>query len=58
MQSYEFLTGKNVSLEKELLEKAATIKMFEYSQLCSEFKKQTDITKKQYQKLDNICELD
>ena len=38
---YEFLTGKDVLPEKDLLEKAATIKRFEYSLLGSELKKQT-----------------
>ena len=42
---YEFLTGQEVLLEKRLLEKAATIKRFEYSPLGSELKKQTDIAK-------------
>ena len=42
---YEFLTGKDVLQEKDLLEKAATIKRFENSPLVSELKKQTDITK-------------
>ena len=38
---YEFLTDKDILLEKDLLEKAATIKRFEYSLLCKELKKQT-----------------
>ena len=46
---YEFLTDKNVLLEKDLLDKAATIKRFEYLPLCSEFEKQTDIAETQYQ---------
>ena len=37
---YEFLTGKDVVSE---LEKAATVKRFEYSPLCSDLKKPTDI---------------
>ena len=45
---YEFLTGKGQ------LEKAATIKRFEYSPLGSELKKQTDIAKKQYQGLEKV----
>ena len=36
---YEFLTSEYVLPEKGLLEKAATIKRFEYSPLCSELKK-------------------
>ena len=36
-----------------MLEKAATIKRFEYSSLGKELKAQTDIAKKQYQK--SVC---
>ena len=39
VEKYYFLTGKDVLLEKGLLEKAATIKRFEYSPLGSELKK-------------------
>ena len=42
----KFLTDENVSSEKDLLEKAATIKRSVYSPLGSELKKQTDIAKK------------
>ena len=52
------MTGKDVLLEKYLLEKAATIKIFEYSPLGEELKKETNIAEKQYQKLDNIYEFD
>lgn len=38
---YEFLTGEEVLLEKNLLEKAGTIKGFEYLLLGIELKKQT-----------------
>ena len=41
-----------------MLEKAATIKRFEYSPLGSELKKQTDLVKKQYQRLGNAVEYD
>ena len=44
-----FLTGKDVLSEKDLLEKAAALKRFEYSTLGKELKSQTDIAKKQYQ---------
>ena len=37
VSKYEFLTGKDVLPEKELLEKAAAIKRFEYSPLCRAF---------------------
>ena len=46
--------GKYVLQEKGFLEKAATIKRFEYSSLASELKKQTDIAKKQCQGLNNV----
>ena len=36
---YEFSTGENILMEKDLLEKAATITKFEYSPLGSELKK-------------------
>ena len=42
---YDFLTSEFVLPEKNLLEKAATIKRFDYSPLGSELKKQTDIVK-------------
>ena len=42
---YEFLTDKDVLLEKDLLEKAATMKKFEYSPLGKELKAQNDIAK-------------
>ena len=48
---YEFLTGKDVVREKNLIEKAATIKIFEYSPLGSELKKQTSMAKKTVQGL-------
>ena len=54
----EFLTGKDVLPEKDLLEKAATIKRFEYLPLGKELKAQTEIAKKQYQGLDKIYEFD
>ena len=56
ISKYEFLTGKDVLPEKYLLEKAATMKRLEYLLLDKESKAQTDIAKKQYQKLDNTYE--
>ena len=47
-------TGEDVLIEKGLLEKATANKRFEYSALCSELKKQTDIAKKQYHGLEKI----
>ena len=52
------MTGKDVLPEKDLLEKTAELKRFEYSLLDKELKAQTDIAKKQYQKLDNTLESD
>ena len=46
------MTGKDVLPEKDLLEKAAIMKRYEYSPLGKELKPQTDIAKKQYQGLD------
>ena len=43
--------------EKGMLEKAATIKRFEYSPSGSELKKQTNIPEKQYQKYDDVKKL-
>ena len=56
VSKYEFLTGKDVLPEKDLLEKAASVKRFEYLPLGKELKTQTDIAKKQYQKLDHTDE--
>ena len=58
VSKYEFSTSKDVLPEKDLLEKAAALKRFEYSPLGKELKAQTDIAKKQYQKLDDTCEFD
>ena len=44
---YGFLTGKDVLPEKDLLEKAATIKRFECRSLAKKLKAETDIAKKQ-----------
>ena len=51
VSKYDFLTRKDVLPEKELLGKADAINRFEYSLLAKELKPQTDIAKKQYQKL-------
>ena len=47
VSGYEFLTGKDFVPEKDLLEKAATMKRFEYSSLSKKLKAQNDIAKKQ-----------
>ena len=44
--------------EKDLIKKAATIKRFEYSPLPSELKKQIDVARKQYQRLDKVYKFD
>ena len=38
VSKYEFLTGKGVLAEKDLLEKAAALEWFEYSPLCKKIK--------------------
>ena len=48
---YEFLKGKYILQKKKLLQKAVTIKRFEYSLLGKEFKAQTDIAKYQFKLL-------
>ena len=58
VSKYEFLTSKDVSQEKSLLEKAATTKKFEYSPSGKELKAQTDIAKKQYQGLNKFFKSD
>ena len=52
------MTSNDVLPEKDLLEKAAALKRFEYFPLGNELKAQIDIAKKQYQKLDNTDEFD
>ena len=52
------MTGKDVLPEKDLPEKAAGLKRFEYSLLSKELKKQTSVTEKQYQKFDSAFESD
>ena len=48
VNKYEFLSCEDVLSEKGLLENAATIKIFEYSPLGRELKRQTGIAEKQY----------
>ena len=54
VSKYEFLTGKDVLPEKDLLERAAALKKFEYSLLGKESKKQTTVAEKQYQNSDKV----
>ena len=49
--NYEFLNGKDVLPEKDLQEKAAALKIFEYSPLGNELKAQTSVVEKHEQKL-------
>ena len=51
VSKYGFLTCKYVFPEKALLEKAATIKRFDYSRLGSELERQTGIAKDHYKVL-------
>ena len=54
----KFLTGEEILPKRGLLEKAATIKRFEYSHLVSDLKKDTDIAKKKkHQGLDKLMNL-
>ena len=50
------MTAKYVLPEKDLLEKVAAIKGFEYFSLGKEFKKQISVAEKQYQKFSNNFE--
>ena len=50
------LTAKYALPEKDLLEKFAAIKGFEYFSLGKEFKKQISVAEKQYQKFSNNFE--
>ena len=54
VHKHEFLIGKDVLPQKDLLEKVAILERFEYSPLGKELKAQTDIAKKQYQGLDKV----
>ena len=56
VSKYEFLTGKDVLPKRDLLEKSAAIKRFEYSLSEKELKKQTSVAENQYQKSDNVFE--
>ena len=48
------MPGKDVLPEKDLLRKAATIKRFQDLPFGSELEKQTDIVKRQYQRLNKF----
>ena len=54
VSEYKFLADKDVLPEKELLEKAATMKRFKYSPLDKELKAETDIEKKTLKLNDNF----
>ena len=47
------MIGKDNLHEKDLLEKAAALKIFEYSSLGKELKKQTSVAERHYQKLES-----
>ena len=52
ISKYEFLTAKDV------LEKTATMRRFEYSPIGKKLKAQADFAKKQYQKLEDTYDFD
>ena len=52
------MRGKDILTEKDLIEKASTIKRSEYFPLRKELKAQTDIAKKQTQALDKTDDID
>ena len=58
VSKYEFLTGKDFLLEKDLLEKAVALKRCEYSLWGKELKAQTKVTEKQYQWLNKLLKPD
>ena len=51
VDKYELLTAEDIWLEKNLLENAASVKIFKYWPLSSELIKQTYIVGKRYQEL-------
>ena len=53
VSKYEFLTGKDILLEKNLLEESAALKWFQYTLLGKELKKQTSVAEKQYQEFES-----
>ena len=54
VSKYEFLTGKDILSEKELLQKAGAIKRLENSLLGKELKKQTSVAEEHYQGLNKV----
>ena len=52
------MTGKDVLSEKDLLQKAAAIKRFEYLPSGSELNKQVSVVEKQYQGLNKLFKSD
>ena len=49
-----FVTGKDILAEKDLIEKAAALKRFEYYPLGKELKLQTSVAEKQYQSFGKV----
>ena len=58
VSNYEFITGKYILPEKDVLEKPSATKRFEYSPLGSELKEQTSVAEKQYQGLNKLFKSD
>ena len=56
-QEHEFLTSKDVLPKKHLLEKTTTTKIFQYSPLGNELRKQTSPVEKQYKRSDTLMKL-
>ena len=53
VSKYAFFKSNDIWPEKDLLEKPAIMKRFEYLLLTKELKSQTDIVQKQHQRLDD-----
>ena len=58
VSKYEFLTGKDVFPEEDLLEKVATVNRFKYSLLGKDLNKQASVAEKQYQSFDKVFNQD
>ena len=57
IRKHEFLTSKDVLPKKHLLEKTTTTKIFQYSPLGNELRKQTSPVEKQYKRSDTLMKL-
>ena len=57
IRKHEFLTSKDVLPKKHLLGKTTTTKIFQYSPLGNELRKQTSPAEKQYKRSDTLMKL-